>query len=97
MKIWPYDPERINENKAGNEPITIKQLEYISKLDHPLNRAHAIWNDVLDSIPEWRGEYDYDLQKLTKGQAMYVIKCLLGDIKPVEITDDIRRRIMEAS
>lgn len=89
MKIYPYNPVRVAENKAGSEPITEKQLEYILRL----SKDRPIFDEVMDSIPEWKTELDYDLQKLSKGHAMYVIKCLLGQIQPVEITDDIRKRI----
>jgi hypothetical protein len=91
MIIFPYDHDRIMENKAGSEPITVAQLQYIINLQ--LNKNYE---DVLNSIPDWSGNADYDLQKLSKGQAMYIIKCLKGEIKPIKITNHIKNMIMSA-
>ena len=81
MKRYPYDPDRVKENKAGYERITEKQLLYIIDLCN--DRSDEEVNAVFESIPEWKTECDYDPQKLSKGQAMFVIKCFLGQIKPI--------------
>lgn len=87
MKVFPYDPARVDENKAGLEPITEKQIRYILKLSKQRYDKDEFLNNVIDSIPGNLG-----VENLSKGQAMYVIKCLLGEIKQVEITPDIIQR-----
>lgn len=77
MKIFPYNQDRINENKAGKEEITEKQVSYIRKL---ANIDPGTYEDVLRSIPDWD---DKELEDFSKGQGMYIIKCMLGEIKPV--------------
>lgn len=91
MNIFPYDHDRIMENKAGSEPITPAQLQYIINL-----QSNKSYEDVINSIPDWSDKADYDLQKLSKGQAMYIIKCLKGEIKPVKITNHIKDMILTA-
>lgn len=88
MKVWPYSPDRVNENRAGKELVTEKQVGYILHLSKRRNDDDEQLNEIMDSIPG-----DLDIEDLSKGQAMYVIKCLMGEIKKVEITPDIKKRV----
>lgn len=89
MEVWPYNPDRINENRAGKEDATEKQIKYILHLSRLRNDKDERLNEIMDSIPG-----DLDVEDLSKGQAMYIIKCLRGEIKKVEITSDIKNRIV---
>ena len=75
--MFPYSQERVNENRAGKEEITSKQIWYIFKLSGERNDKDEFLNSIMDSIPG-----GLDIEDLSKGQAMFVIKCLLGEIRP---------------
>lgn len=75
---WPYDPKRVHEFEKNKEPATEKQIWYILKLSKDIHDKDETLNSIMDSIPG-----DLDVEDLTKGQAMYVIKCLNNEIQPV--------------
>jgi len=74
---WPYDAGRASEYVGSLLPATDKQISYIEFLSKD---SEDELNDIMDSIPG-----DLDIEDLTKGQASYVISCLLGDIKPKDV------------
>lgn len=80
MKTYPYSDAKANETSAGKEPITGKQIGYIFYLSRENKDKDETLNAIMDSIPG-----DLDIEDLSKGQGMYVIKCLLGEIKPIEL------------
>jgi hypothetical protein len=71
---YPYDEKRANEFAANRASATYKQIRFILYLSRD---SEKMLNDIMDSIPG-----DLDVEDLTKGQAMFVIKCLSGEIKP---------------
>lgn len=83
---WTFDTAKFTRGRF-QEPITEKQLDYIVSLANHSKRKHLM-RDILDAIPGWKDKYDYDLQKLTKGHATYIIMALKGDINPTIVDDD---------
>lgn len=86
---WIFDTEKFSRGRF-QERITEKQLNYILSLENTSRRGRLL-DDILDAIPGWQDEYDYDLHKLTKGHATYIIMTLKGEINP-EIVDEERDR-----
>lgn len=76
---WPYDKRIAHQYDSLTEQATHKQIGYILNLSERNKDGDEMLNSIMDSIPE-----DLDVEDLTKGQAMYVIKCLLGEIKPIK-------------
>ena len=76
---WPYSDTRANEHPCNKEPATEKQVWYIIRLSEDRRDKDELINSIMDSIPG-----DLDIEDLTKGQASFVIKCMLGEIQPLE-------------
>lgn len=82
--VWPYHETIASETEAMREPATEAQIRYINLLSSRDSDAKAI----LDSVSEGAQAED-----LTKGQAMYVIKCLLREIYPTVISGSMLDQI----
>lgn len=78
---WPYNHKRAEEFVSSENPATIKQIRYIDFLS--ANRDDGILTEILLSIEEKKTVSD-----LTLGQAMFVIKCLNGEILPYQVPDE---------
>ena len=76
-KLFPFDSKRAREFPSLLEPITSKQVWYINKLGD--DYGVGLLADVMDSVDSSK-----DIEDLTKGEAMFVIKCMLGEIKPYD-------------
>ncbi len=72
---WPYSHKRATEFESSELPATTKQIRYIGYLSNENTQ------DILDSIKP-----GMQIALLTLGQAMFVIKCLKGEIEPVKET-----------
>lgn len=76
---WPYDATIANDHPGNRDDITQKQIWYILKLSDERKDKDELLNSIMDSIPG-----DFDIEDLSKGQASFVIKCLLGEINPLQ-------------
>jgi hypothetical protein len=84
LLVWPYNERAASETEAMCEPLTEAQSKYI----HSLSEKHSEARAILDSVSE-----GVEVEALTKGQAMYVIKCLLYEITPQLITPSMLNQI----
>lgn len=81
---WPYSKERAEQYPSLLDEITSKQLWYVKKLSREHGDNDETLNNIMDSI-----DPNLDIEDMTKGQAMFVIKCLSGEIKPYEETKGV--------
>lgn len=90
---YPYNAARSREYPSLLEDVTSKQIWYINKLNDELNDDEKTLSDIMDCI-----DPNKDIEDLTKGEAMFVIKCLNGEIKPYDAepeVEDIVKNIWE--
>ena len=80
-RVYPFDPKRAREFPSLLEPITSKQVWLINKKADELGNGFVA--DVLNSI-----DASKDIEDLTKGEAMFAIKCLLGQIDPYDESEE---------
>ena len=77
---YPYNADESVKYEQYKQPITQKQLNYILILSEEMNDKDETLNSIMDSI-----DSELDIEDLTKGQASFVIRCLLGEIKPISV------------
>jgi hypothetical protein len=73
--VWQYDAREWEAARWQRQPATPAQKSYIASL---ANGQPDVFDSVVAAIPDWHG----DLNRLARGQAAFVIKCLLGELQP---------------
>lgn len=73
---WKFDAKKVFEFRANTEPATDKQIKYIERLLESFDGA----DDVQLAIQAFN-QWPVTVRSYTKGEAMYFIKCALGEIR----------------